>query len=112
MSTAYRMASIACRALAMPSATLGHLASLHEVKLLFRCWHCKRQPTFMAKDAAGVYGAETTLDEMKARIVCAKCGRHVDGDLVTFDIDTTANMYAEMEAQGLNVSGGFGHDRR
>lgn len=99
-----------------PSATLAHLVACGAF-IVFRCGWCnpKRRAVYQPAEFAAMYGLQTTFEQLRRRASCQVCGTRTDGPrgyLVDLDIDVTRALYAEMRAQGLNVSGGFGHDRR
>ncbi len=54
--------------------TLGNAAACR-ARLIARCLDCQRQAKFDPTDMAERFGADTTVPDWHARLVCSECGR-------------------------------------
>lgn len=62
--------------------TLGELASHFELYGL--CTACKRMPQLNIAQLIKVFGGETTVDSVRRKLVCQRCGRHTQNIRVVY----------------------------
>jgi hypothetical protein len=58
-----------------PPMTLGNAAAAR-VRLIVWCKDCRHQVEPDPAEMAERYGAETTVPDWSARLVCSRCGSH------------------------------------
>lgn len=58
-----------------PPMTLGNAAAAH-VRLIVWCLDCRHRVEADPAEMAERYGAEMTVPDWRARLVCGECGSH------------------------------------
>ena len=56
--------------------TLGRVARAEIIRITVRCKDCRHQVEPNPAEQMRRYGAETTIPERAARLVCSQCGSH------------------------------------